>query len=85
MIGVIGGTGNTGRTVVAALQAKAAEFRCLVRDTAAAAETLGSDVELVGLGSACEYHAVDPAVLRQVRHLELFSPPSLLACQLPLG
>ena len=47
MIGVIGGTGVTGRTVVAALQAKSAEFRCLVRDPAAAAETLGSDVELV--------------------------------------
>ena len=47
MIGVIGGTGVTGRTVVAALQAKGAEFRCLVRDTAKAAETLGADVELV--------------------------------------
>ncbi len=47
MIGVVGGTGNTGRTVVAALQAKGADFRCLVRDPAAAAEKLGSDVELV--------------------------------------
>ena len=47
MIGVIGGTGLTGRTVVAALQAKGADFRCLVRDPAAAAETLGGDVELV--------------------------------------
>jgi uncharacterized protein YbjT (DUF2867 family) len=47
MIGVIGGTGTTGRGLVAALKAKGAEFRCLVRDTAAAAETLGSDVELV--------------------------------------
>lgn len=47
MIGVIGGTGVTGRTVVAALQAKGADFRCLVRDPAAAAETLGGDVELV--------------------------------------
>jgi uncharacterized protein YbjT (DUF2867 family) len=47
MIGVIGGTGLTGRTVVAALLAKGANFRCLVRDPAAAAETLGSDVELV--------------------------------------
>ncbi len=47
MIGVIGGTGNTGRAVVAALKAKGADFRCLVRDTAKAAETLGGDVELV--------------------------------------
>ena len=47
MIGVIGGTGTTGRGVVAALQAKGADFRCLVRDLAKAAETLGSDVELV--------------------------------------
>lgn len=47
MIGVIGGTGTTGRGVVAALQAKGADFRCLVRDMAAAAETLGGDVELV--------------------------------------
>lgn len=47
MIGVIGGTGVTGRTVVSALQAKGADFRCLVRDPAAAAETLGGDVELV--------------------------------------
>jgi len=52
MIGVIGGTGNTGRAVVAALQAKGAEFRCLVRDTAKAAETLGSDVELVQADTA---------------------------------
>ena len=47
MIGVIGGTGNTGRAVVAALQKKGADFRCLVRDTAKATETLGGDVELV--------------------------------------
>ncbi len=52
MIGVIGGTGNTGRAVVAALQAKGAEFRCLVRDTAKAAATLGSDVELVEADTA---------------------------------
>ncbi len=52
MIGVIGGTGNTGRAVVAALQAKGADFRCLVRDPAAAAETLGSDVELVQADTA---------------------------------
>jgi uncharacterized protein YbjT (DUF2867 family) len=52
MIGVIGGTGNTGRAVVAALQKKGADFRCLVRDPAAAAETLGSDVELVQADTA---------------------------------
>ena len=52
MIGVIGGTGNTGRAVVAALQAKGAAFRCLVRDLAKAAETLGSDVELVQADTA---------------------------------
>lgn len=47
MIGVIGATGMTGRALVAALKAKGADFRCLVRDTAKAADTLGSDVELV--------------------------------------
>ena len=52
MIGVIGGTGMTGRGVVSALQAKGAEFRCLVRDPAAAAETLGADVELVQADTA---------------------------------
>jgi len=52
MIGVIGGTGNTGRAVVAALKAKGADFRCLVRDPAKAAETLGSDVELVQADTA---------------------------------
>ncbi len=52
MIGVIGGTGNTGRAVVAALQAKGADFRCLVRDLGKAAETLGSDVELVQADTA---------------------------------
>ena len=38
MIGVIGATGSTGRALVAALKEKGADFRCLVRDTAAAAE-----------------------------------------------
>lgn len=47
MIGVIGATGNTGRAVVAALKAKGADFKCLVRDPAKAAETLGSDIEVV--------------------------------------
>ncbi|MBS28590.1 MAG: nucleoside-diphosphate sugar epimerase [Alphaproteobacteria bacterium] len=47
MIGVIGATGSTGRALVAALKEKGADFRCLVRDTAAAAEKLGGDVEMV--------------------------------------
>lgn len=47
MIGLIGATGMTGRALVAALKEKGAAFRCLVRDPAKAAETLGSDVELV--------------------------------------
>ncbi len=52
MIGDIGGTGTTGRGVVAALQAKGADFRCLVRDTEKAVETLGGDVELVQADTA---------------------------------
>ncbi|MEP4377693.1 MAG: SDR family oxidoreductase [Alphaproteobacteria bacterium] len=47
MIGVIGATGSTGRALVAALKEKGADFRCLVRDPAAAAEKLGDDVALV--------------------------------------
>ena len=47
MIGVIGGTGITGSQLVAALQARAAEFRCIVRDPDAAKAKLGHDVELV--------------------------------------
>lgn len=47
MIGIIGATGTTGRGLIATLKEKGADFRCLVRDTAKAAETLGSDVELV--------------------------------------
>jgi uncharacterized protein YbjT (DUF2867 family) len=47
MIGVIGATGSTGRALVAALKEKGADFRCLVRDPAAAAEKLGADVVLV--------------------------------------
>ena len=47
MIGVIGGTGNTGSQLVAALQARAAKFRCIVRNPDAAKATLGNDVELV--------------------------------------
>lgn len=37
----------TGRALVAALKEKGPEFRCLVRDTAKAAETLGSDIDVV--------------------------------------
>ena len=47
MIGIIGATGTTGRGLIATLKEKGAAFRCLVRDTAKAAETLGSDVALV--------------------------------------
>lgn len=47
MIGVLGGTGMTGSQVVAALKAKGASFKCIVRDPAAAKEKLGADVELV--------------------------------------
>ena len=47
MIGVIGGTGITGSQLVAALQARAAEFRCIVRDPDAAKAKLGDDVDLV--------------------------------------
>jgi uncharacterized protein YbjT (DUF2867 family) len=46
MIGIIGATGTTGRALVAALKQRGAEFRCLVRDAATAAEKLGGDVEL---------------------------------------
>ena len=47
MIAVLGGTGMTGREVVKSLQAAGADFRCIVRDPAKAAETLGADVALV--------------------------------------
>ncbi len=47
MIGVLGGTGMTGGQVVAALKAKGASFKCIVRDPAAAKEKLGGEVELV--------------------------------------
>ena len=47
MIGVIGGTGITGSQLVAALKARAAEIRCIVRDPDAAKAKLGNDVELV--------------------------------------
>ena len=47
MIGVIGGTGITGSQLVAALKARAAECRCIVRDPDAAKAKLGDDVQLV--------------------------------------
>ena len=47
MIGVLGGTGNTGGQVVNALKAKGAEFKCIVRNPAAARDKLGADVALV--------------------------------------
>lgn len=47
MIGVLGGTGVTGSQVVAALKTKGAEFKCIVRDPAKAAEKLGSDISFV--------------------------------------
>lgn len=52
MIGIIGSTGSTGRALVAALKSKGADFKCLVRDTARAAETLGTDVALVEADTA---------------------------------
>ena len=47
MIGVLGGTGVTGGAVVAALKAKGADFKCVVRDPETAREKLGADVALV--------------------------------------
>lgn len=47
MIGVIGGTGKIGRALVGELRQKGADFRCIVRDPEAAAETLGAGVTLV--------------------------------------
>ena len=47
MIGVFGGTGNTGGQVVAALKAKGTDFTCIVRDPGAAKAKLGDDVKVV--------------------------------------
>ena len=47
MIGIIGGTGNTGSCVVASLKSKNADFVCLARDPLAAKEKLGEDVSIV--------------------------------------
>lgn len=47
MVTVIGGTGVTGSQVVAALKAKGARFKCVVRNPDAARAMLGAGVELV--------------------------------------
>lgn len=47
MIGVFGGTGNTGGQVVAVLKAKGTDFTCIVRDPGAAKAKLGDDVKVV--------------------------------------
>jgi len=46
MIAVIGGTGTTGKHVVAELQKRGADFCCIVRDEAKARATMGDDVRL---------------------------------------
>ena len=47
MIGVIGGTGITGSQVVAALNTRGADFKCVVRDPVAAKAKLGENIEVV--------------------------------------
>ena len=47
MIAVIGGTGTTGQYVVAELQKRDADFRCIMRDEAKARATMGDGVRLV--------------------------------------
>lgn len=47
MIGVLGGTGNTGGQVVKALQGRGVDFKCIVRNPDAAREKLGAEVALV--------------------------------------
>lgn len=47
MIGVLGGTGNTGGQVVSTLKAKGADFKCIVRNPDAARDKLGAEVALV--------------------------------------
>jgi uncharacterized protein YbjT (DUF2867 family) len=47
MIGIFGGTGVTGGQVVAALKAKGADFKCIVRDPDAAKAKLGDDTNVV--------------------------------------
>lgn len=58
MITIIGGTGITGSQVVAALNAKGAKFKCLVRNPGAARAKLGVGVELV------QGDLADPSSLR---------------------
>ena len=47
MIGVIGGTGITGSQVVAALNTRGADFKCIVREPASAKAKLGENIEVV--------------------------------------
>ena len=47
MIGVLGGTGVTGSQVVASLEKKRANFKCIVRDPERAKRILGQKVILV--------------------------------------
>ena len=61
MIAIIGGTGVTGGAVVAALQAKGAQFKCVMRDMAAAREKLGPDVDLVE-GDLSQPNSLDAAL-----------------------
>lgn len=60
MIGVLGGTGNTGSQVVKALKAKGTAFKAIVRDPKAAAEKLGADVELAQ-GDLSDPASLEPA------------------------
>ena len=73
MIGIIGGTGNTGSCVVSSLKSKNADFVCLARDPSAAKEKLGEDVSIVkadindaasietGLSGCCLLYTSDAA------------------------
>lgn len=47
MIAIIGGTGTTGRYVVAGLKESGSDFRCIVRNEESARGTLGDDVAYV--------------------------------------
>jgi uncharacterized protein YbjT (DUF2867 family) len=62
MIGLLGGTGVTGSQVVAALKAKGAEFKCIVRDPTKAAEKLGSEIDFVQ-GDLSDPSSLDTAFL----------------------
>ena len=47
MIGVFGATGTNGRELVRALKERNPDFKCIIRDPAAAKDKLGDDVALV--------------------------------------